>query len=235
MRSTIHTTAALVVGCCLVTLAGCAATARNTGGLLAKAMGRRSTEEALNIKTPQDRALELAELAEAAAQKTPEEQSYITAQLADEIRTEEDPVMRRHILRALAAYPTPLALAILTAGLQDGDLEVRRAACLSLGRYGGPQAVGALTQAANSATDMDVRITAVRALGMTGDKLSLAPLTDALVDPDPAIQFRAQESLRAVSGRDFGGNVQAWREYAKTGDSTAAEISFAERLRQRFF
>ena len=77
--------------------------------------------------------------------------------------------------------------------------------------------------------------TAVKALGETADKAALAPLADALVDPNPAIQFRAQESLRAVSGRDYGNNVQAWREYAKTGTTTTEEISFAERIRRSIF
>ncbi len=235
MRATIHNTAALAVCCCLIPLAGCAATAQSAGGLLAKATGKKTPEEMLNIKTPQDRADELAQLAKTAAAKNPEEQGRITAELAEEIRGEEDPVMRRHILRTLAVYPTPLSFAILTAGLQDTDLEVRRVACESLGKQGGPQAVGKLTGVATGDTDIDVRIAAIRALGQTHDKTAAAPLADALVDPDPAIQFRARESLRAISGRDFGNNVQAWREYAKTGDSNAPEVSLAERLWRSFF
>ncbi len=135
----------------------------------------------------------------------------------------------------MASYRTPLSLAILKAGLKDSDLEVRRTACEAIGRHGGPQAVEDLTHVAAADADTDVRIAAVRALGETGDQAALVPLSEALVDPDPAIQYRAQEALRTVSGRDYGGDVQAWREYAKTGKSSAEELSFAERLRRSIF
>ena len=41
--------------------------------------------------------------------------------------------------------------------------------------------------------------------------------------------------MRSVSGRDYGNDVQAWREFVKTGDSKAPQINFAERFRRRFF
>jgi HEAT repeat protein len=235
MRAAIHHLPGLIVCTCLVAATGCAATAESAGGLFARLSGKKSPEESLDIKTPDDRALELVELGKTAHKKSPEEQNRISAELAAEIRNEKDPAMRRHILRALAGYRTPLSFAILTAGLQDSDLEVRRVACESLAQHGGPQAVSELTRAATSDTDIDVRVAAIRALGATNDKAAVPPLVDALVDRDPAIQFRAHESLRAVSGRDFGDDVQAWREYAKTGNSNAAEVSFAERLKRSLF
>jgi HEAT repeat protein len=76
---------------------------------------------------------------------------------------------------------------------------------------------------------------AVDALGRSGDKGALAPLSEALVDPDPAMQAQAQAALVAVSGHDYGNNVQAWREYAQQGSSGAAEVSFAEKLRRAFY
>ena len=235
MRATNHNLAALAVCCCLLPLSGCAATASSAGGMLGKLTGRKTPEEVLNIKTPQDRAKELAKLAKDAPSMTPEEQNRVCAELAAEIRDEEDAGMRRRILRALSAFPTPLAVSILTAGLHDSNMETRRVACESLSKQGGQHAVRELTRVAQSDTEMDVRIAAVRALGETHDQTALTPLVDALADPDPAIQFRAQEGLRAVSGHDYGNNVQAWREYAQTGKSNADEIGIADRLRRRFF
>ncbi len=226
---------ALAVGCCLALIAGCAATAESAGDFMGKLSGKKTPEQLLNIKTPQDRHKELVQLAKDAGDKSPAEQERIVAELAKEIQHEEDAMARRQILRTLAEYRTPLALAILQAGLKDTDFEVRRIACKSIGKQGGPQAVQALTQVANSDTEADVRIAAVKALGETADKAAIAPLAEALIDPNPAIQFRAQESLRTVSGRDYGNNVQAWREYAKTGTTTAEEISFAERIRRSIF
>jgi HEAT repeat protein len=235
MRFWIHAWAAPAVVSCLAMVAGCAATAESAGGLLAKLAGRKTPEDVLDIKTPEDRATELRQLAKDAHARSPEEQIRITAELANEIRSEEDPAMRRNILRTLAEYRTPQALDMITAGLQDSDLEVRRVACEALGRQGGPQAVQHLVQASTADTSVDVRIAAVRALGETKDKAALAPLADALADSDPAVQFRAAESLRLISGRDFGANVQAWREYARTGSSSAPEVNLAERLRRAIF
>jgi HEAT repeat protein len=53
-----------------------------------------------------------------------------------------------------------------------------------------------------------VRIAAVRALGATGEQSALVPLAEAIVDPDPAMQVKAHESLTAVSGHDFGNDAQ---------------------------
>ena len=235
MRATIHFLAAVGVSCCVISVAGCAATAESASGLFAKMTGRKTAEEALDIKTPQDRVKELRELAKTAQKKSAEEKDQVTAELAEEIRNEEDPAMRRHVLRTLAEYHTPLSFSVLQAGLQDSDLEVRRVACESLGKQGGPQAAQQLAHVAGADTDPDVRIAAVRALGKTHEKAALTPLAEALTDADPAVQYRAQESLRAVSGRDFGSNVQAWREYAETGKSSAPEVSFSERMRRAMF
>lgn len=235
MRAWIHILAALAVGWPLALTAGCAATAESAGEFMGKLAGKKTPEQLLNIKTPEDRRKELVQLAEDAGSKSPAEQERIVAELAKEIQHEEDAVMRRQILRTLGEYRTPLSLAILQAGLKDTDFEVRRVACKAIGKQGGPQAVQALTRVANSDTQTDVRIAAVKALGETADKAALPSLADALIDPNPAIQFRAQESLRTVSGRDYGNNVQAWRDYAKTGTTTAEEISFAQRIRRSIF
>jgi HEAT repeat protein len=232
MQGPVHKLAALAVCSCLALLSGCAATADGVAGLFHR---KKTTEEILNIKTPDDRRKELQELAKTAKKKPPEEQQRITAELSKEIQRENDPRMRRQILRTLTAYPTPMASAVLVAALGDSDMEVRRVACKALGERGGKDAVQELTRVVSSDTNLDVRLAAVRALGETRDSTALSPLAEALVDPDPAIQFHATAGLRAVSGRDFGTDAQAWREYAQTGKSSAPEVSLAERLRSLFY
>jgi len=235
MQSPIHKLAALAVGFCLATLTGCAQTAESTTGLLSMLWVKKTPEQVLNIKTPDDRVKELKELRKTAGKKTPEEQQRISAELAKEIQQENEPLMRRHILLTLASYPTPLAGAVLTAGLSDNDMEVRRMACKGLGIRGDKQAIQELTRVVTSETNLDVRLAAVRAMGQTHEAAALMPLTEAMGDPDPALQARAQESLRNVSGHDFGNDAQAWREYAKTGHSDAPEIGIAERMRRMFY
>ncbi len=235
MHGPVHTLAALVVCCCLALLAGCAETADHTSGLISKLIHKKTPEQVLNIKTPDDRVKELKQLAKTAKKKTPEDQERIVNELAKEIQQENDPFLRRQILHTLAVYPPPMAAAVITAGLSDSDTETRRMACKCLGIRGGKDSVQELTRVIASDTNLDVRLAAVRALGHTHDSSALPPLAESLIDPDPAVQARARESLTAVSGHDYGNNVQAWREYAQTGKSTAPEVSIAERLRRAFY
>ncbi len=223
---------ALLIACCLAVTSGCAATMEGIGDLFAR---KKETDKDLGIKTPLDRTKELHELTKTAKKKSPEEQDRITAQLAKEIQHENDPIMRRQILRTLAAYPTPLATSLIVAGLSDSDAETRRLACMCLGQRGGKEAVIELTRVLTSDTNADVRIVAVRALGLTKDSAALVALAEALADPDPAMQNRAVESLTAISGRHYGNNLEAWRQFAKTGKSDEPEISLVERMRRAIY
>jgi HEAT repeat protein len=227
--------AALAICCSLVLASGCAQTAESVTGFVTRPFKPKTAEEALHIKTPEGRRKELRELAKTAGQKSAAEQEQVARDLAAEIRNESDPLMRRQILRAAAACQTPLGFAIVVGGTNDSDLEVRRVACHCLGTRGGPEAVQELVRVANSDTDADVRIAAIRALGETRDSKAMPVLAEALADLNPAVQHRARESLRSVSGRDYGENVEAWREYAKTGKTNAAEVGLAERFRQMFY
>jgi HEAT repeat protein len=235
MHGPVHILAALVVCCCLAMLAGCAETAEHTSGLISSVFHKKTPEQILNIKTPDDRVKELRKLAKAAKKKTPEEQERIVTELAKEIQQENDPFLRRQILRTLAVYPPPLAAAVITAGLADSDTETRRVACTCLGIRGGKDSVQELTRVMASDTNLDVRLAAVRAMGHTHDSSAMPPLAESLIDPDPAVQALARGSLKAVSGRDYGNNVQAWREYAQSGETTAPEVSLAERMRRAFY
>ena len=78
-----------------------------------------------------------------------------------------------------------------------------------------------LARVLGSETNGDVRMAAIEALGNTKDKAALAPLAEVLTDADPAMQAEAHAALTAVSGRDYGVNVQAWRELASTGKTEA--------------
>ncbi len=234
MHGPAHNLAALAVCFCLILLSGCAQTFDSTTNFLSSPW-KKKPEELLNVKTPDDRVKELKELAKAAKKKTPEEQQRSSDELAKEIQKESDPMLRRQILRTLAEFPTPVALNVLKAGLRDGDADVRVVACQSLGKRGGKEAVQELSGIVGSDTNLDVRIAAVRAMGQTKDATATSVLGDVLADPDPALQYRAKESLRLVSGRDYGDDVQAWRQYAKTGQSDAPEISLTARVRRYFY
>ena len=54
-----------------------------------------------------------------------EQQIRLTEQLATQIRTEPDPLVRLAIQESIAEFSVPLARQVLLAGLQDEDLDVR--------------------------------------------------------------------------------------------------------------
>jgi HEAT repeat protein len=220
--------------CCIVAASGCAQTASSLGNFVSRPF-KNSPEQELGIKTPKDRVEELRKLAKSAHKQSQALQERTVAELAEDYQGESDPWVRREILRALAAYPQPQAGAVLVSALEDAEVETRRVACAGLGTRGDQTAVQELSRVLASDTNLDVRLAAVEALGRTGDQKALSPLADALADADPAMQWQAERALVAASGHDYGSDVQAWREYAQTGKTGAAEVSFAEKLRRTFY
>jgi HEAT repeat protein len=163
------------------------------------------------------------------------EQQHTVDQLAKDLQNESDPMLRRQILRTLGACPPASATPIIATALSDQDVETRRTACLALGDRGGKDAVQELTRVITTDASVDVRLAAVRAMGTTGDASAVAPLAEVMGDADPAVKARAYESITAVSGRDYGTDVQAWRQYAQTGTTTVPEVSFTAKLRKMFY
>lgn len=186
------------------------------------------------IVTPYSKMKQLRELSKQSADMTPELQERVTNELAHGIVHEQDPVLRAQILRTLGHFPNEKSAAILAAGLRhDGNRDVRIAACDGLGRQKGDKAAEELSHALAEDADVDVRLAAARALGNTGDPKAVAALGTALDDQDPAMRHRALSSLKQVSGKDYGDDLEAWRQYAKTG-TPPEEPSLAQRLRKLF-
>jgi HEAT repeat protein len=122
-----------------------------------------------------------------------------------------------HILKTLSVYPTAMAGRVLTAGMSDPEPSVRIVCCKAWGTRGGREAVEPLSNALNNDSNFDVRIAAARGLGKIKDSAAAVPLADALNETDPAMQRRLVESLKSVSGRDYGNDIEAWRQYARSG------------------
>jgi HEAT repeat protein len=81
-------------------------------------------------------------------------------------------------------------------------------------------------------TELDVRLEALRRLGTLKDKDAIPVLARALEDGDPAVQYRAVASLKEVSGRDLGNDVNVWREWAADPNGKAGEWTIAEGFRR---
>jgi hypothetical protein len=162
------------------------------------------------------------------------EQREITDQLARQIQIEPDPLVREAIVEALSEFKTPLAKQVLQAGLADSDIEVRRKCCVALGERGETDSVTMLAEVIKGDEEHEVRIAAVDALGKIKSPESVKALAVALEDGDPAMQYAGVSSMKAISGRDYGGDVSLWLEYARNGDAPMPEksqISVAERVK----
>jgi HEAT repeat protein len=221
----------LTTGTLLLGSSGCAGT--NTAQI-AMPWSSSTSDTSPGITTPAEHMAELKALAKKASKATPQEQERVSQDLAHRIQSEQDPLIRQQIVKTLSNYPNPMSAAVLQAAVGDDDPDVRIAACRAWGKRKGPEAVQQLARVIASDTNVDVRLAATRALGETGQREAIAPLSEALVDKDPAMQHRAVESLRGISGQDFGNDVNAWREYAQSGRADVAPSGLAQRMRKLF-
>jgi HEAT repeat protein len=161
------------------------------------------------------------------------DQQAQTDQLARQIQIEPDPLVRETIIRAIADFHTPLAGQVLEAGLADDNQLVRVACCQSLGKRGDERSVTALASALRQDKQIDVRIAAAEALGKIKSPNSVSALAVALDDHDPAMQFAGMQSMKAVTGKDYGGDVQAWRQLAAGGNPVPPPApSIASRVKE---
>jgi hypothetical protein len=125
-------------------------------------------------------------------------------------------LMRLHAVRLLGQLKSsPSAVETLTKASKDNDRDIRLAAIESWKTLGNDDAVPQLQEIIGSDTDIDVRLAATEALGHFPGRASVGALSLSLNDRNPALQVRATESLRKVTGEPLGRNVVAWQEYVK--------------------
>ena len=160
------------------------------------------------------------------------EQRQITDQLARQIQVEPDPLVRQAVVTSIAEYKTPMAQQVLEAGLSDDNAAVRVACCRSMGKRADKSSVASLASALRGDKDVDVRMAAADALGKINTPESIKALSVALEDRDPAMQYAGVQSLKAITGKDYGPDVKAWQQVAAGESPPEYTPSVAERLRK---
>jgi HEAT repeat protein len=194
------------------------------------------SDEIPGLVTPTRKIKQLRRLAQAGPESSPQEQRAVVEYLTQTIRYEADPLVRAEIIRTAGEYPIPEAAPLLKAALQDPDADARVAACEAWGKRGDdPQAADLLAGVLRGDNDHDVRLAAAHALGFTHTQQAIAALGEALVESDPAMQYRAMISLKAVTGADLGNNVDRWQQYVKEGHAQPAEPSWLAEQKKKLF
>jgi len=164
-----------------------------------------------------------------------EQQAHWCGELQHIVQSHSNPVLRAACVNTLARFSIPAANEPLTLAMKDADSAVRIAACRAWGQRGGKEGTQLLAATLGSDSDMDVRLAAARELRRFSDPIAYEALGLALQENDPALQYRALESLREASGKDYGTDLQAWQQFAQ-GQDPGPEYtpSLAERLRALF-
>lgn len=170
--------------------------------------------ERTSYLTPAMRVDAIRQVAAQADETNSPQQLELTDQLARQIQIEPDALVRKAIIDAMSEYQTPLAQQVIEAALNDSDMAVRIAACEGLGKRGEARSVDSLAKALRDDRDIDVRLAAAEALGNIKSPESVKALVVALDDRDPAMQYVGVESMKSITGEDYGGDVQAWRQLA---------------------
>jgi hypothetical protein len=183
---------------------------------------------------PVQRITTLQERAKKLAKANPQEQEAFSAELARQMPNETDFNVRIAIIHILATFDTPSSKAVLYAGLKDPESEIRITCCEAWSKHPSAETSRMLAETLSGDTDLDVRMAAAKALSTAGDKQAVAALGRALEDSDPAMQYCAVNSLKQVTGKNLGNDVNAWRQLAQQPDPPIHVQTLASRLWQVF-
>lgn len=138
-----------------------------------------------------------------------------------------DPSVRAAAVRALSNHGGPEHAAMLAERLGDEDAIVRLEAARALQRIHSPATVDALLRhlpepsvgdpargiAPAGEADAAVRAEVARALGQYAENRVVLALISALADRALPVNRNAQDSLRILTGQDFGFDRRAWQEW----------------------
>ena len=199
-----------------VFLSGCSEGPFSGLGAYSPWVRKKWAEEEQYVQSLYGRRDQLRNLTSRAKSMTPAEQERVSRDLARLFR--EDPIvlLRIEAIKTLTVFPTQTATNVLKEALKDSDADIRLEACRAWGERQDPQGIAALHKALGSDTEIDVRLAATRALGKYQDPRAVNALSIALEDSNPAMQYRAMESLRMASGENRGMDIVAWRDYLRT-------------------
>lgn len=148
-----------------------------------------------------------------------------------------DPGVRSAATRAIARHGNPDQVPLLIERFADEDRFVRIEAARGLQRLHNPIAVDplvkslTLTKRADDYNELepDVRTEAANALGQYPENRVIETLIGGLADPSLAVNRSSLDSLRTLTGQDFGLDRRAWLDWydaSKTAFAAQSEYVY---------
>lgn len=226
-------TSCLIIGC-LLPLCGCAAGPFEELAWLNPIHRQEWAKDDHDANNYHSRIKEYRKIAATIGQLSPELQDNLAQDLTLEFEHETDPLYRIEIVRALGPARSAAAEGGLRKAAKDPNPNVRMAACVAWRKRGGEAAGKVLSETLVGDTDRIVRISAAKALGDLKDPSTMRSLGLALEQDDPAMQYACVESLKNISGRDYGNNLSAWQELAEGGNPPEEPKSLAKGIESFF-
>ena len=147
------------------------------------------------------------------------QREQLANQLQQIVNGESILLLRLHAVSLLGRIDHPSAFQPLKDATSDPDSRVRIAAIQTWQSMPGNLAIPQLQEVIGSDTDVDVRLAATKALANFTEPNATQALSLALTDNNPAIQFRAMESLERVTGKNLGADVAAWQSFLDSSNS----------------
>lgn len=134
------------------------------------------------------------------------------------------PNVRAAAIRGLALHGGPENVPMILPSLESDDRLLRWEAARALQRLHNPVAIPGLLRVLDEKNEPEpfVRSAAAVALGQYADPRAVEGLIAALADRDLGVNQAAQESLRTLTGQDFGFNIRAWLAWRKSTEDLFA-------------
>jgi HEAT repeats len=165
----------------------------------------------------------------------PAEQADWISKLDEIVEKETSPELRREAVLTLERVnQQPKAVEILSRLSKDKNDKVRLAVVSSLSNSRENVATGVLLAMASSDANTNVRLTATRALGKHDNPQVREFLGKQLDERNIAMRYQASQALEEMTGKRYGGDIDAWREYLAGNDVPEPKASIAESLESFF-
>jgi HEAT repeat protein len=166
------------------------------------------------------------------ANMPPEEQSRWVAKLTDVLQTETSPELRREgVLVLQEVMDRQDAVEAVTPLSQDKNDKVRLTVAQTLGTRPNTKAASTLMAMATSDSSRVVQLAATESLGKHPTDEVRQFLASKLEDRSPAMQYQASLALKNITGKNYGGDIDAWKRYLAGEEIPEPKVSLADSMK----